>query len=119
MVLRREAELRPSNGFYVEVAKPPLFDRESSKVRRFVMAFILYIKMRMRKMTVEEQIQQILMYIQGDLVDIWKENVLEDLKKEMLEFKTIEEILKGIKKEFGGDDEELLKVTKLMQVEQG
>jgi len=37
----------------------------------------------------------------------------------MLEFKTIEEILKGIKKEFGGDDEELLKVTKLMQVEQG
>ena len=57
MVLRREAELRPSNGFYVEVAKPPLFDRESSKVRRFVMAFILYIKMRMRKMTVEEQIQ--------------------------------------------------------------
>jgi len=63
MVLRREAKLRPSNGFYIEVVKLPLFDREASKVRRFVIACRLYINMRMRKMIVEEQIQWVLIYM--------------------------------------------------------
>jgi len=48
---------------------------------------------------------------------VWKQNILENSKTGMLEFKIVGEILEEIKKEFGGDDEELVKVTKLKQVE--
>jgi len=34
----------------------------------------------MRKVAVEEQIQWVLSYVQGRSANIWKENVLEDLK---------------------------------------
>ena len=39
-----------------EVAKPQTFDGTPSKVSRFVGAYRLYIKMRLRKSSVEEQI---------------------------------------------------------------
>ena len=40
-----------------EVAKPQTFDGTPSKVSRFVGAYRLYIKMRLRDVPVEEQIQ--------------------------------------------------------------
>jgi len=36
------------------------------------------------------------------LADIWKENVLEDLEAEEVEYKSAEDFLAEIKKEFGG-----------------
>jgi len=59
-----------------------------------------------------------LSYVQGGLVDIWKENVLEDLEERELEYKLVEEFLAAIKKEFGGEKEELVKVTELKRLEQ-
>jgi len=59
-----------------------------------------------------------LLYVQGGLVDIWKENVLEDLEERELEYKLVEEFLAAIKKEFGGEKEELVKVTELKRLEQ-
>ena len=59
-----------------------------------------------------------LSYVQGELVDIWKENVLEDLEERELEYKLVEEFLAAIKKEFGGEKEELVKVTELKRLEQ-
>ena len=77
-----------------------LFDRKASKVEGFVTACKLYLKMRMREMTVKEQVQQVLTYVQEEAVDIWKENMMENLEAEMSGFKTVREFLEEIKKEF-------------------
>ena len=60
-----------------------------------------------------------LSYVQGGLADIWKKNVLEDLKGGLLEYKTVREFLADIKREFGGEDEESVKVAELQRLEQG
>jgi len=52
-------------------------------------------------------------------VDIWKENTLKDLEEELLEYETVGKFLADIRKEFGGGDEELVKVTELKRLEQG
>jgi len=49
--------LRPRYGFYPEVAKLPLFDRDLKKVAGLVMIYKPYIRMRIREEMIEEQIQ--------------------------------------------------------------
>ena len=56
--------------------------------------------------------------MQRGLVDVWKENMLEDLKASLLEYKTTREFLVDIRKEFGGGNEELVKVAELKKIEQ-
>jgi len=68
---------------------------------------------------VEEQIQWVLLYVQGESVDVWKENILEDLEVELLEYKTVGEFLMDIRKEFGEGDKESTKVAELKRLEQG
>ena len=62
---------------------------------------------------VEEQIQWVLSYVQGGSADIWKENMLEDLERGLLEYELVGEFLADIKKEFRGGDEKSVKVTEL------
>jgi len=71
----------------------------------------------MRGILVEKQIQWVLSYIQGGLADVWKKNILEDLKGELLEYENVGEFLVDIRKEFGGGDEELVKVAELRRLE--
>ena len=52
-------------------------------------------------MIVEEQVQWMLIYMQEGAVDVQKENIMKDLKTEILEFEAVEELLEKIKKEFG------------------
>ena len=51
-------------------------------------------------------------------MDIWKENILEDLEKELLKYETAGEFLADIRKEFGGEDKETVKVVELKRIEQ-
>jgi len=104
---------------YRKMDKPPVFSGEAEKVSWFVTACKLYIKARMREATVEEQVQWVLSFVQGGSADIWKENVLEDLKERILEFESVGEFLAAIKKEFGGGDKESVKVAELKKLEQG
>ena len=75
--------------------------------------------MRIRKNTVEKQIQQILLYIQGNSADVQKENVLEDLKIEVLKYKMAGEFLADLRKKFGKRYEEIVKAVELRRLEQG
>ena len=50
---------------------------------------------------------------------MWKKNLLEDLESEEVEFGSAGEFLLELKKEFGGGDEELVKIVELKKIEQG
>jgi len=49
--------------------------------------------------------------------DIWKENMMEELEVGELEFESVGELLAEIKKDFGGGDEESVKVAELKKIE--
>jgi len=102
-----------------EVAKPQIFDGTSSKVAEFITVCKLYIRMRLRKEPVEEQVQWILSYVQGGAADVWKENMMEELEAGEIEYETVEEFLISLKKEFGGGEEESMKAEELRKLEQG
>jgi len=76
-------------------------------------------RIRLRKSSVEEQIQWILSYVQGESIDIWKENIMEELEIGEIEFELAGEFLAEIKKEFGGEDEESVKIVELKKIKQG
>ena len=52
------------------MAKPAIFNGEAGRVGGFVIACRLYLRMKMREATVEEQVQWILSYIQEGTVDV-------------------------------------------------
>lgn len=73
--------------------------------------------MRMRDEEIEEQVQQILVYVQGGLANIWKENLLENIKVEEMAFALVRDFLVELKREFREGNNELSKVAKLKKVE--
>jgi len=56
--------------------------------------------------------------VQEAIADIQKENVLEDLETEILEYKTTGEFLADLKKEFGGEEEKMIKAAELRRLKQ-
>jgi len=54
------------------MVKLPVFNREVGRMEEFITACRLYLRIRMKGATVEEQIQWVLSYIQGGSADMWK-----------------------------------------------
>jgi len=52
-------------------------------------------------------------------VDVWKENIMEELEAGEVKYEMVEEFLLSLKKEFGGGEEELVKAVELRKLEQG
>ena len=48
---------RPNIGLSIKVAKPQVFDRITEKVSGFLIAYKLFIRMKIREEAVEKQIQ--------------------------------------------------------------
>ena len=56
--------------------------------------------------------------MQGGTADVWKENVMEKLEVGEIKYETAKEFLMSLKKEFGGEKEELVKAAELRKLEQ-
>jgi len=110
---------RPNTGSNTEVAKLQVFDGSSEKVSGFVTAYKLDIRIKMREKAIKEQIQWILLYVQGGSADVWKENILEDLEARELEYTMMGEFLAEIKREFRGENKKTVKIAELRRIEQG
>ena len=52
-------------------------------------------------------------------MDIWKENIIENLESRSLSYAMVGKFLSGLKEEFNGGDDNIMKVTELKKVEQG
>ena len=50
---------------------------------------------------------------------MWKENVMKELELGELKYKTAEEFLTSLKREFGRGEEESVKTAELRKLEQG
>ena len=108
-----------NTGPHMEVAKPAIFNGEAGKVGGFITVCRLFLRTKLRGATVEEQVQWILSYVQGGSADIWKENVMEEMEAEEVEYELAEEFLTCLRKEFGGGEEESVKAAELRKLEQG
>ena len=60
-----------------------------------------------------------LSYVQRGSADVWKENIMEEMEVGEVEYESMEEFLTNLKKEFGGGEEESIKVAELRKMEQG
>jgi len=106
-------------GPHIEVAKPAIFNGEAENVGGFVTTCRLYLRMKIREVMVEEQVFWILSHVQEGSVDIWKENIMEELETGEMEYEIAEELLTVLKKKFGGGEEETVKAAELRKLEQG
>ena len=115
----RAGGVGPNMGSHMEVAKPAIFNGEAGKVGGFITACRLFLRVKLRGAMVEEQMQWVLSYMQGGSVDVWKENVMEEIEAGEVEYESVEEFLACLKKEFREGEEEAVKVAELRRVEQG
>jgi len=110
--------LLQQQGSRVEVTKPQVFSRKMEKVSAFINAARIYIRMKMMEVVVMTQVAWVLSYIQREVAEVWKDNLLDVLAKGESEVETAEQLFSKIRNDFGEMLEEERKIEQLRTIEQ-
>ena len=65
------------------------------------------------------QVAWVLSYVQGEVVEVWKDNLLDKLAKGESEVESTEQLFTKIRNNFGETSEEERKIEQLRTIEQG
>jgi len=102
----------------VEVVRPQVFSGKMEEVSVFVNIACLYIRMKMTEKVAATQVAWVLSYVQGGIVKVWKDNLLDKLAKGESEVESVEQLFTKIKNDFGEISEEKRKIEQLRIIEQ-
>ena len=85
----------------------------------FVNTARLYIRMKMTEETAMTQVVWVLSYVQGEIAEAWKDNLLDELAKGESEVESVKQLFTKIRNNFGEILEEERKIEQLGTIEQG
>ena len=105
-------------GSRIEVARPQVFSGKMEEVSAFINAARLYIRMKMMEEAATTQVAWMLSYVQGEVAEAWKDNLLDELAKGESEVDTVEKLFTKIRNDFGETSEEERKIEQLRTIEQ-
>jgi len=75
--------LLQQQGSRVEIARPQVFSGKMEEMSVFVNVAYLYIRMKMTEEVAMTQVAWVLSYVQGGIVEAWKNNLLDDVSIEL------------------------------------
>ena len=75
--------------------------------------------MKMTEEAAATQVAWVLSYIQGEIAEAWKDNLLNELAKGELEVELVEQLFTKIRNDFGETLEKERKIEQLRTIEQG
>jgi len=83
------------------------------EVSMFINVAYLYLRMKMTDKAATTQVAWVLSYMQGEVVEAWKDNLLDELTKGESEVDTVEKLFTKIRNDFGETSEEERKIEQL------
>jgi len=89
------------------------------EVSAFINMARLYIRMKMTEEAAMTQVAWVLSYVQGGVVEAWKDNLLDELTKGESEVESAEQLFTKIRNNFGEMSKEERKIEQLRTIEQG
>jgi len=89
------------------------------EVSTFVNTAQLYIRIKMTEEVEATQVAWVLLYVQGEIAEAWKDNLLDELAKGESEVESAEQLFIKIRNDFGETSEEERKIEQLRTIEQG
>ena len=78
-----------------------MFSGKIEEVSVFINIACLYLSIKIIKELKATKIAWILSYIQGEVVEVWKDNLLDKLSKGELKVETVEELFSKMRNKFG------------------
>jgi len=88
------------------------------EVSAFINVACLYIRMKMAEEAAATQVAWVLLYVQGGIVEVWKDNLLDELAKGESKVESAEQLFAKIRNDFGETLEEERKIEQLRTIEQ-
>jgi len=105
-------------GSRIEVARPQVFSGKIEEVSAFINAARLYIRIKMTEEAATTQVAWVLSYVQEEVAEAWKDNLLDELAKGKSEVESVEQLFTKIRNNFREMSEEERKIEQLWTMEQ-